>query len=86
MCLTRRWPRSGHLVGDSFTLADVYVMPVLEITQRAPEGKEMVQSAKHLAAYSPNTRSGPATGHRFHRRRRGLEGALTGLCRHGLND
>jgi glutathione S-transferase len=40
--VTRRWPRSGHLVGDSFTLADVYVMPVLEITQRAPEGKEMV--------------------------------------------
>jgi glutathione S-transferase len=43
--------RSGHLVGDGFTLADIYVMPVLEVTQRAPEGKEMVQSAKRLAAY-----------------------------------
>jgi glutathione S-transferase len=49
--LDRAVARSGHLVGDSFTLADIYVMPVLEVTQRAPEGKEMVQSAKHLAAY-----------------------------------
>jgi glutathione S-transferase len=49
--LDRAVARSGHLVGDRFTLADIYVMPVLEVTQRAPEGKEIVQSAKHLAAY-----------------------------------
>jgi glutathione S-transferase len=43
--------RTGYLVGDSFSLADIYLMPVLEVAQRAPEGKQMVQSAKHLAAY-----------------------------------
>jgi glutathione S-transferase len=43
--------RTGYLAGDSFSLADIYLMPVLEVAQRAPEGKEMVQSAKHLAAY-----------------------------------
>jgi glutathione S-transferase len=43
--------RTGYLVGDSFSLADIYLMPVLEVVQRAPEGSEMVQSAKNLAAY-----------------------------------
>jgi glutathione S-transferase len=43
--------RTGYLVGDSFSLADIYLMPVLEVVQRAPEGSEMAQSAKKLAAY-----------------------------------
>jgi len=43
--------RTGYLVGDGFSLADVYLMPVLEVVQRAREGNEMVQSAKNLAAY-----------------------------------
>jgi glutathione S-transferase len=43
--------RTGYLVGDDFTLADIYLMPVLEVVQRAREGNEMVHSAKNLAAY-----------------------------------
>jgi glutathione S-transferase len=43
--------RTGYLVGDGFSLADIYLMPVLEVVQRAREGNEMVQSAKSLAAY-----------------------------------
>ena len=43
--------RTGYLVGDGFSLADIYLMPVLEVVQRAREGKEMVQSTKNLAAY-----------------------------------
>jgi glutathione S-transferase len=43
--------RTGYLVGDGFSLADIYLMPVLEVVQRAREGNEMVQSAKNLAAY-----------------------------------
>jgi len=53
--------RTGYLVGDSFSLADIYLMPVLEVAQRAPEGNN-VQSAKHLARISPTTLSGQATG------------------------
>ena len=43
--------KTGHLVGNGFTLADINLMPVLYYAQRFPEGSEIVQSAKNLAAY-----------------------------------
>jgi len=43
--------RTGYLVGTSFTLADINLMPILYYVQRFPEGGEMVQSAKNLSAY-----------------------------------
>jgi glutathione S-transferase len=42
---------TGYLAGDSFSLADIYLLPVLHLVQRGPEGAEMVQSAKNLSAY-----------------------------------
>jgi glutathione S-transferase len=43
--------RTGYLVGDGFSLADIFLMPVLTVVQRAPEGSAMVQSAENLFAY-----------------------------------
>jgi glutathione S-transferase len=43
--------KAGYLAGDSFTFADINLMPVLYFVQRFPEGVEMVQSAKNLSAY-----------------------------------
>jgi glutathione S-transferase len=42
---------TGHLVGDSFTFADINLMPILYRLQQAPEGAEAVAAAPHLAAY-----------------------------------
>jgi glutathione S-transferase len=49
--LDRAVAKSGHLAGNGFTLADIYVMPILYYLQRFPEGSGMVKSAKNLAAY-----------------------------------
>jgi glutathione S-transferase len=43
--------RSGYLAGDSFTLADINLLPVLHFVQRPPEGAEMIRSATNLSAY-----------------------------------
>jgi glutathione S-transferase len=43
--------RTGYLVGEDFTLADIYVMPMLTVVQRPPEGAELVQAASNLFAY-----------------------------------
>jgi glutathione S-transferase len=49
--LDRAVARTGYLAGESFTLADINLMPVLYFVQRFPEGAEMVQAAKNLSAY-----------------------------------
>ena len=43
--------KTGHLSGDSFTFADINLMPILYYVQRFPEGAKMVRAAKHLSAY-----------------------------------
>lgn len=43
--------RSGYLVGDQFTFADINLLPILHRVQQAPEGAEAVASATHLARY-----------------------------------
>jgi glutathione S-transferase len=42
---------TGHLVGDSFTLADINLMPLLHRLKIPPEGAAALAGAKHLSAY-----------------------------------
>ena len=49
--LDRAVARTGCLVGDSFTLADINLLPILYYVQRMPEGGEMIEAAQHLAGY-----------------------------------
>ena len=43
--------KSGHLVGDQFTFADINLMPILHRLQQAPEGAATVADARQLASY-----------------------------------
>jgi len=43
--------RTGHLVGDRFTLADINLMPLLHRLKIPPEGAATLAAAKHLSAY-----------------------------------
>ena len=42
---------TGYLVGDSFTFADINLLPLLHRVQQAPEGAEILAAATHLARY-----------------------------------
>ena len=41
----------GHLVGNGFTLADIYLMPILFYLPKFPEGAELMKSARNVSAY-----------------------------------
>ena len=43
--------KTGHLVGDSLTLADINILPMLFYVNRFEEGKALLGAAKNLAAY-----------------------------------
>ena len=43
--------KTGHLAGQSFTLADMDLMPILYYVQKFPEGDAMVKGAKNLSTY-----------------------------------
>lgn len=43
--------RTGHLVDDVFTFADINLLPILFRLRQAPEGAEALSKATHLAAY-----------------------------------
>src|SRR5713226_796353 len=43
--------RTGYLVGEQFTYADINLLPILHRVRQAPEGAEAVASATHLARY-----------------------------------
>jgi glutathione S-transferase len=43
--------KTGHLAGQSFTLADMDLMPILYYVQKFPEGDAMVKGAKNLSNY-----------------------------------
>lgn len=43
--------RTGHLVDDVFTYADINLLPILFRLRQAPEGAEVLGKAVHLAAY-----------------------------------
>jgi glutathione S-transferase len=42
---------SGYLVGDSFTLADINLMPILFYLGRFPEGAALLEGTTNLKAY-----------------------------------
>jgi glutathione S-transferase len=43
--------RTGYLVGEQFTFADINLLPILHRVQQAPEGAETLAAATHLAHY-----------------------------------
>jgi glutathione S-transferase len=43
--------RTGHLVGDQFTFADINLLPILYYVRQLPEGAEALATASHLAFY-----------------------------------
>jgi glutathione S-transferase len=49
--LDRAVARTGHLVGDSLTLADINILPMLFYVSRFEEGKALLGAAKNLSAY-----------------------------------
>jgi len=42
---------TGHLVGDSLTLADINILPMLFYVNRFEEGKAILGAARNLSAY-----------------------------------
>jgi glutathione S-transferase len=49
--LDRAVAKGGYLAGDSFTFADINVMPILFYLQKFPEASAAIAAAKPLAAY-----------------------------------
>jgi glutathione S-transferase len=49
--LDRAVAGTGYLAGDSFTLADINILPMLFYVNRFEEGKAMLGAAKNLSAY-----------------------------------
>ena len=43
--------KTGHLVGDKLTLADINLFPIAFYLQRFPESRAMMQGQKHLTAF-----------------------------------
>jgi glutathione S-transferase len=43
--------RTGYLVGDQFTFADINLLPILYRVRQVPEGAEALAAATHLARY-----------------------------------
>jgi glutathione S-transferase len=42
---------TGHLVGDSFTLADINLLPILFYLDQLPESRAMLRDSRNLEAY-----------------------------------
>ena len=42
---------SGHLAGGRYSLADMFLMPILHYVRQTPEGGETIGKAKNLPAY-----------------------------------
>jgi glutathione S-transferase len=49
--LDRAVAKGGYLAGDSFTFADINVMPILFYLQKFPESSAAIAAAKPLAGY-----------------------------------
>jgi glutathione S-transferase len=43
--------KTGYLVGDQFTLADINLLPILYNIKRVPEGAHALAAAMHLSRY-----------------------------------
>ena len=51
VCLVARLPKGGFLAGDSFTFADINVMPILGYLEEFPESGAAIAAAKSLSTY-----------------------------------
>jgi len=49
--LDRAVAKTGHLVGDRFTLADMNLLPILFFMEKTPESREMLNRSRYLKAY-----------------------------------
>jgi glutathione S-transferase len=49
--LDRAVAATGHLVGDTFTLADINLLPILFYMNKSPESSAMLRRATRLEAY-----------------------------------
>ena len=49
--LDRTVAKGGYLAGDSFTLADINVMPILAYLKNFPESGRAIAAAKSLSGY-----------------------------------
>ena len=49
--LDRAVAKTGHLVGDSFTLADINLLPILFYLDKLPESRVLLRRAASLDAY-----------------------------------
>jgi glutathione S-transferase len=49
--LDRAVAKTGYLVGDRFTFADINLLPILDRVRLPPEGADALAAAPHLAAY-----------------------------------
>jgi len=49
--LDRAVAKTGHLVGDAFTLADMNLLPILFFMDKAPESRAMLGRSMNLKAY-----------------------------------
>jgi glutathione S-transferase len=49
--LDRAVAKTGHLVGEGFTLADINLLPILFFLDKLPESKRMLRQAANLDAY-----------------------------------
>lgn len=52
--------RDGFIVGDSFTLADAYVAPMLDYLRTLPESGSIIAEARNLPAYIDRLESRPS--------------------------
>ena len=43
--------KTGHLAGESFSFADMNLMPILAYLTQFPESAQAIKDAKHLSAY-----------------------------------
>ena len=43
--------KSGFYGSDSFSMADCFLLPILNSVQRYPEGKDAVENASNVSAY-----------------------------------
>jgi len=49
--LDKQVAKTGYLAGDSFTYADINMLPMLFFVSRFPEGKALLDEANNLSAY-----------------------------------
>jgi glutathione S-transferase len=49
--LDRGVAKTGHLVGDAFTLADINLLPILFYVDKLPESRAMLRRSANLDAY-----------------------------------